>query len=58
MMVKSSKFVECFSQLGDHENLDDAMISDIEEFVCTPHGRKFTSVNKARHDIYMMRSLM
>jgi len=53
MMVKNSKLVECFSRLGDHENLDDAMNSGMEEFVCTLYGRrKFTSVNKARRDIF------
>ena len=52
-LQKYSDFIQVFECLGKHENCSDALVDDLERFVCRMYQKpSYTSVNKLRYDSF------
>ena len=52
-MIKTDKFVDAFTKLGDEWHMTDELKIEIEEYVCKLYTSKKTSINETRLQIFM-----
>ena len=52
LLEKNFRFVRAFIQLGSAWDIDEALLSLLEEYVCNLFGKKQKDVNKVRYTIF------
>ena len=55
--INNSKFEDMFASLGDHQKLDNTLISQLEEYVCYLYGYREKSVDSVRYKMFEKKRL-